>query len=135
MSTSDVASVSRTAVTSRLLLATLAGAFFFLVPMYWDGAWTVPFDIVVSSITDGLPGLVTYYTLAIILGALALTATAYTPLGARYTFVGAFRASWLMIALRLAGAVLALLIVTETGPPELLDPGVGGLMFGKLAAS
>lgn len=135
MSTSDIGSVSRTAVTSRLLLATVAGAFFFLLPVRWDGSWTVPFDIVVSSITDGLPGLVTYYTLAIIVGSLVLTVAAYTPLGARYAFVGAFRASWLMIALRLAGAVLALLIVTETGPPELLDPGVGGLMFGTLAAS
>ncbi|WP_219416862.1 YjiH family protein [Pseudonocardia nigra] len=127
--------VSDRVVTMRLVLATLAGAVFFLLPVYWGGSWTVPFDIVVSAITDGLPGLVAYYSLALIVGALALSVAAYTPLGERVRFIGSFRTSWLMIVLRVAGAVLAVMIVGGIGPAALLAPGVGGLMFDTLVAS
>lgn len=40
-----------------------------------------------------------------------------------------------MIALCVAGAVVAIMIVTGSGPAAVLDPAVGGLMFGKLVAS
>ncbi|WP_116043248.1 YjiH family protein [Amycolatopsis palatopharyngis] len=123
------------AVTRRLVLATVAGALFFLLPVRWDGSWTVPFDVAVSTITGELSWLVEYYSLALILGALALTVAAYGPAGERWSFVRGFRAPWLMILLRVAGAVLALMIVTRTGPDAVLAPGVGGLMYGKLVAA
>jgi nucleoside recognition membrane protein YjiH len=126
---------SSSAVTRRLLLATVAGAVFFLLPVRWQGSWTVPFDIVVSTITDELPGVVRYYSLLLILGALVLTVAAYGPLGRRWASLGAFRSSGLMIALRVAGAVLALMIVTDTGPAAVLAPSVGGLMYDDLVSA
>lgn len=135
MNTTRKVRASDSAVTGRLLLATLAGALFFLLPVRWAGSWTVPFDIVVSTITGELPEVVKYYSLALIVSALVLTVAAYGPLGRRFAFVGSFRASWVMIALRVAGAVVAIMIVTGAGPAALLDPAVGGLMFGKLVAS
>lgn len=123
------------AVTRRLLIATLAGALFFLLPVKWSGSWTVPFDIAVSTITDELPQVVRYYTLLVIVAALALTVLAYTSLARRYAFVAAFRGSWLIVLLRAVGAALAVMIVAGVGPDAVLDPAVGGLMFDTLASS
>ncbi|SFQ59427.1 nucleoside recognition GATE domain-containing membrane protein YjiH [Amycolatopsis arida] len=134
MSATTSSSTNRSGLL-RLALATFGGALFFLLPVRWQGKWTVPFDIVVSTVTRELPTLVRYYSLALIVGALLLTVAAYGPPGRRYPFVAAFRSSWLMIVLRVIGAALAILIVTGTGPAALLDPGVGGLMFGTLVAS
>lgn len=126
------ASVPAGAVTRRLVLATVAGALFFLLPVRWSGNWTVPFDIVVSTLTEELTTVVRSYCVLLIFGALVLTAASYGPLGRRYAFVRSFRGSWLMTLLRVAGAVLAAVIVSGTGPAVVLDPDVGGLMFGTL---
>lgn len=126
---------SAAAVTRRLVFATLAGALFFLLPVPWDGSWTVPFDVFVSTVTDGIPTVVEAYCLAVIVGSLALTGLAYTGVGERSEFVRAFRTSWLMVVLRVLGAALAVMIVAGIGPNIVLSDSVGGLMFGTLVTS
>jgi nucleoside recognition membrane protein YjiH len=135
MTTAETRVPSGGAVTRRLVIATLAGALFFLLPVPWEGSWTVPFDIVVGTVTEQVPTLVELYCLAVIVGSVVLTALAYTSLGARSAFVGSFRTSWLMAVLRVAGAVLAVMIVAGVGPQAVLAEEVGGLMFGTLVTS
>ncbi|MBA2691907.1 MAG: hypothetical protein H0U65_05360, partial [Rubrobacter sp.] len=53
--TESTATTNRSGAMAKFILTTIAGAFFFLVPVY-VGGWTIPFDVVVSSITGNFPG-------------------------------------------------------------------------------
>ncbi len=61
---------------TKFVLTTLIGAFFFLVPVYVGGTWTIPFDVAVSFITEGFPGTVAIYCLVAILASAALSTVA-----------------------------------------------------------
>jgi len=120
------------------------GAFFFLVPVPWQGEVTVPFDIVVSNITETFPTAAGVYALLLILGGGILTTVA--ELNKRdVVSVSESAADSLLLAywetspsfwlLRVAGAVLAPVLFLEAGPGWLHTPATGGLVWGTLVIS
>lgn len=128
----------------KFAVAFAVGAFFFLVPVPWEGQVTVPFDIVVSNITETFPTAAGVYALLLILGGGVLTTLA--ELNARDVIsVSEERSDQLLLeywetspafwALRVIGAVLAPVMFWELGPGWLHTPAVGGLVWGILIIS
>ncbi|WP_049923455.1 YjiH family protein [Halopiger djelfimassiliensis] len=129
---------------AKFLLAFLVGFSFFLVPVPWDGQVTVPFDIVVSWLTDSFPTMAGVYALALIVaggllttlaelrdrGVIALNDDIAARLALPYWETSA--PFWFF---RVVGAVLAPLVFLEIGPDWLLAPGTGGLVWGTLILS
>lgn len=120
----------------KFVTAFLIGAVFFLVPVPYQGQVTVPFDIVVSTITEGAPDAVGVYSLAIIVAGGVLTTAAKlgpsTVAGSDLSYFETSTSFWL---LRLAGLVLAPVMFFKLGPAWLHTPGTGGLMWGTLVYS
>ena len=48
----------------RFIISGSVGLAFFLLPVPWQGRLTVPFDIAVRWITEGVPGILAVYCLA-----------------------------------------------------------------------
>lgn len=123
----------------RFIVTTLVGAIFFLVPVRVGGQWTVPFDVVVSFITDNAPGLVALYSMVAIVVAAGLSVVA--TLQARDALSTArydaeyFRTGLVFLVLRILGAVAAIMIYFGIGPQILLREDTGGLMFNTLIAA
>lgn len=135
-----------TAMTSRpagavvkFVVATLVGAFFFLVPVRVGGEWTIPFDVVVGYITEGFPGAVALYCLLAILASVALSLVAELQarglVGAARFDAGYFRTGPAFLLLRMLGGVFAAMIYFGVGPEAVLGESTGGLMFNTLVAS
>ncbi|WP_318570401.1 YjiH family protein [Salinigranum marinum] len=120
----------------KFVTAFVIGAVFFLVPVPYQGQVTVPFDIVVSTITEGAPNAVGVYSLAIIVagGVLTTAARLGSPTVAGYD-LSYFETSTAFWLLRLAGLVLAPVMFFKLGPAWLHTPGTGGLMWGTLVYS
>lgn len=124
---------------ARFVLATLLGLVFFLLPIPAKGSWTIPFDLLITAIRDGLPDVVRYYTLAAVLLAAALTVGAMLQ---KYRLVPTGRVDLRMFAtgpvftaLRLLGAVFAVMIVAETGPAAVLAEGVGPMIYDSVVVA
>ncbi|QIB76180.1 YjiH family protein [Halogeometricum borinquense] len=120
----------------KFVTAFLIGAVFFLVPVPYQGELTVPFDIVVSTITETFPTAVGVYALAIIVAGGVLTTAARvgngTVAGYDLSYFDTSVAFWI---LRLAGVVVAPVMFFKLGPSWLHTPGTGGLMWGTLVYS
>lgn len=128
-----------TGAVAKFVIATLVGAFFFLVPVRVEGEWTIPFDVVVGYITEGFPGVVALYCLLAILSSVALSLVA--ELQARGVWgSGRFDASYFktgptFLFLRILGGVFAIMIFFGIGPQAVLAESTGGLMFNTLVAA
>ncbi|EMA53180.1 YjiH family protein [Halococcus salifodinae] len=123
---------------AKFVVAFAVGAVFFLVPVPWQGEITVPFDIVVSTITTSFPDAVGVYALAIIVAGGVLTTAA--ELDARNALsldadLSYFESSVAFWALRVLGAVLAPVMFFKLGPDWLHTPATGGFMWGTLIYS
>lgn len=122
----------------KFVAAFAIGAFFFLLPVPWQGEITVPFDIVVSNITERFPGAVGVYALLIIVAGGVLTTLA--EFDARGildtdTDLSYFESSVAFWALRVMGLLLAPVMFFKLGPEWLHTPGTGGFMWGTLIYS
>jgi nucleoside recognition membrane protein YjiH len=138
MTTETVRTTSRSRAWLRFVGTSSVGALFFLLPVRWQGSWTVPFDVVVGAITDSLPGAVRIYSVLVIVASAVLSVAA--PLASRrsgrtWEVVAGFATSPVLLAVRVAGAVIALMLLAGVGPSALLDPSVGGLMLDTLVAA
>lgn len=123
---------------AKFVVAFAVGAVFFLVPVPWQGEITVPFDIVVSTITASFPDAVGVYALAIVVAGGVLTTAA--ELDARSalsldTDLSYFESSVAFWALRVLGALLAPVMFFKLGPDWLHTPATGGFMWGTLIYS
>ena len=116
----------------RLAASAALGLGVFVVPVPFDGEWTVAFDVVVKTIRQSAPAAVSVYALALIGAGAALSALA-TRRDAGW--LEAFRAPRLFVALRALGLLLAIPLALGVGPAWLLAPATGGLMWGKLVAA
>lgn len=125
----------------RFVATTLIGSLFFLLPVYVDGSWTIPFDVAVGALTDGFPTGAELYTLLVILASAVLTVLALLPRRAGTPGVlgrfdlRAFVTRPVFLVLRLLGAVAAVMIFFGIGPDVVLAEETGGLMFSTLAVS
>ena len=141
-STREITDVDLNTFDSRAVFKFVAafavGAFFFLLPVPWQGEITVPFDIVVSRITETFPDAVGVYALAIIVAGGVLTTVAELDkrevLSAGYD-LSYFESSTVFWFLRLVGAILAPIMFFKLGPSLLHTPGTGGFMWGTLIYS
>lgn len=129
---------------AKFVVAFAVGAFFFLVPIPWQGEVTVPFDIAVDTITENFPDAVGVYVLGVIVGGGVLTTLAELD-GRGYVSLDVdlseFRSSAGFWALRVAGALLAPLMFLHLESAAgydlswLWEPGIGGFMWGTLIYS
>jgi len=129
---------------AKFVVAFLIGFVFFLVPVPWEGSWTVPFDIVVSWITESFPAVAGAFALVLILGGGILTTLAEAA-NRGYVNVSTATADRLALSywetapsfwfLRVLGALLAPVMVFGLGPGWLHTPAVGGLVWGTLILS
>lgn len=122
----------------KFVVAFAIGAFFFLLPVPWEGEITVPFDIVVSWITATFPDAVGVYALAIIVaGGLVTTLAELDDRGALSLGydLSYFESSTVFWGLRVLGAVLAPLMFFKLGPAWIHTPSTGGFMWGTLIYS
>ena len=123
---------------ARFVIAFVVGAIFFLVPVPWQGEITVPFDIVVSTITASFPDAVGVYALAIIIAGGMLTTLAEIDargaisLNADLSYFESSVAFW---ALRVLGALLAPVMFFKLGPDWLHTPATGEFMWSTLIYS
>ncbi|MFW6152884.1 MAG: YjiH family protein [Halobacteriota archaeon] len=128
----------------KFIVAFAIGAFFFLVPVPWEGSITVPFDIVVSWITDNFPTAAEFYALALILAGGIFTTLAEIQARGWYTFseglndlldLEYWETAIYFWFFRVVGALLAPVMLLELGPDWLHAPGVGPLVWGVLILS
>ena len=137
--TENTASANRSGAMAKFFLTTLIGAFFFLVPVYVGGTWTIPFDVAVSFITEGFPEVVAFYCLSAILTSVVLSAFAELQVrgkvGGEAFDTPYFKTGPAFLGFRVLGGVFAVMIFFGIGPEAVLADGVGGLMFGTLVAS
>jgi len=122
------------------IIALIIGIAFFLFPVTYEGRSTVPFDIVVSYITDTFTDVVAVYVLISILISAFFTTVALInrqrdqkildmPFTRYYDTNVSF---WI---LRILGAILAIMMFTGIGPDALHRPDIGGLMWETLTFS
>lgn len=128
----------------KFTVAFIIGFVFFLVPVPWEGSWTVPFDIAVSFITDSYPTMAGVFAFVLIVGGGVLTTIAeFVDRG--YLTVSDGLSNRLSLPywetavsfwiLRVLGAVLAPVMFFEVGPEWLHTPATGGLVWGTLILS
>ncbi|GAA0277610.1 YjiH family protein [Halobacterium noricense] len=123
---------------AKFVVAFAIGAFFFLLPVPWQGEFTVPFDIVVSRITATFPDAVGVYSMAIIVaGGLLTTVAELDDRGAIDVSVDAsyWESSTVFWALRVAGLLLAPVMFLKVGPGWLHGPNTGQFMWSTLVYS
>ncbi|WP_232688272.1 YjiH family protein [Halobacterium zhouii] len=122
----------------KFVVAFGIGAFFFLLPVPWQGEITVPFDIVVSRITASFPNAVGVYALAIIVAGGLLTTLAeldtrdVLDVGVDFSYWESSVAFW---ALRIAGLLLAPVMFFKLGPGWLHTASTGQFMWSTLVYS
>jgi nucleoside recognition membrane protein YjiH len=120
----------------KFVIAFAIGAFFFLLPVPWEGSITVPFDIVVSSLTEQFPGAVGIYSVAIIVAGALLTTLTKVGVGEQFDIdLGYYESSNVFWALRVAGALLAPVMFFKLGPAWLHTAETGGFMWHTLIYS
>lgn len=120
---------------AKFVVAFAIGAFFFLLPIPWQGEVTVPFDIAVSYITENFPDAVGVYALAIIVAGAVLTTLSKTGADFDALDLNYYDSSNVFWALRVVGAVLAPVMFFKIGPDWLHTPATGGFMWGTLVYS
>ncbi len=130
---------NRSGAIFKFLVATVIGAFFFLVPLRVGGQWTIPFDVVVGYLTDDLPGAVALYSLLAILASVVVSIIAELQargrMGTERFDAGYFRTGPAFLAFRILGGIFAVMIFFRMGPEVVLAESTGGLMFDTLVAS
>lgn len=137
--TESTTAASRSQDIFKFVVATVIGAFFFLVLVRMVGQWTIPFDVVVSYLTDNLSGAVALYSLLAILASVVLSIAAELQIRGRVSVerfgVRYFKAGPAFLLFRILGGVFAIMIFFQIGPAVIPAEGTGGLMFNTLAAS
>jgi len=117
----------------RLITSTVVGLGFFALPIPYGGKWTVPFDVVVSAVKGAAPAAVSVYALVLIAVGAILSLAARRARSS--TALRAFAAPPLFVFLRVAGLLLAILLVLGVGPDWLLADKTGGFMWSTLVVS
>src|SRR5699024_323574 len=105
----------------------------FIVPVYFNGKWTIILGILADYILGGLDGFIPAIITVVMTAFLLLTL--YDTLINRNIFKHSrplkdiFVLSWLWFVLRIIGTVFAIMVVTETGPELITSDLTGGTMM------
>jgi len=130
----------RTVSNARLLFfATfLFGWAFFLVPVSFQGKWTVPFDILITTLRQYFPGGVSVYTLVLTVGgglATVLVLRKAQNLEKIPQWLQEFRTSTWIAVFRVVGVLLALVYFAGVEPQSWKAVRIGNLIWNVLAVS
>ncbi len=121
----------------KFLLSFLLGTAFFLMPVYFRGKWTVPFDVFITELRGAWPRTAEFYTLVVVLlGSVFSVLSRWFPrLSRRHHWLKDFQTSSPIFGLRLAGGVLAVLFVLQILPSTFYQAGIYRLIWQVLAVS
>mgnify|MGYP003132130039 CR=1 FL=1 len=126
------------AALRRFILPSLGGAAMFLVPIYYDGAWTIALGIVTDSLTEligaAMPSLLlTIISLSTILSLAPRFLPAWQQCCTRSPLGRVFIVPNRWLLLRVLGALCAWLIVFQAGPEFIWSDNTGGVALYQLA--
>jgi nucleoside recognition membrane protein YjiH len=129
---------------ARFLAVFALGVAFFVLPVPWEGAVTVPFDIFVTYIEEGAAQYVLGLAWLMICGAAVMTSIAESHRRGLYQFddgitnrfnLQVWETNTAFWFLRLAGTVLATAYLFGIGPTLIQNPGVSGVIWETLILS
>ncbi|WP_019377417.1 YjiH family protein [Virgibacillus halodenitrificans] len=125
-------------IKPKFWLTFILGLLFFLGPIKANGTWTIPFDVLISTIRSSAPEVVSFYCMLIIVIAAGVTILAEFQkrgiLQIKYD-LSYFVTSPVFLFFRVLGAVFAILIYFSIGPEILRLPETGQLVFTTTIAS
>lgn len=121
---------------ATFLIPSLAGAVLFLVPVKIDDNWTVFIGYLAGLIEDGLSGVLPGFLLALLVfsGVASFLCWAFKPrfILDKPALKTLFYTSFTWTAIRVLGAVFALMVMTGTGMEMVYSPATGGTVFTDL---
>lgn len=121
---------------SKALTASIVSLFLFLLPVPYQGQWTIGIGIAAESLQlvfqDGLAGFMTL--LLVLSGIMTLTAIAAEKQNAawlqRFPFIRElFAVSWVWAGFRLLGAAFAVMVLFQIGPEMIWSDLTGGTVL------
>lgn len=123
----------------KFLLPSLAGAFFFMCPIPYQGSMVIPVTIVVKIINAILgTNMLRIICFVMIVGGAGMTfiGTVFKPsfLTKNPVVEKTFITTWYWAAARCLGAVMTVLVYFQVGPEILISPDTGAFMFNLLAS-
>ncbi len=127
----------RKAARVKFLISFLLGAAFFLLPVYFRGKWTVPFDVFITMLRKSFPRGAEFYTLSVVLlgGVLSGLVRGRPQLVEKHRWLKDFQTSNSILLLRLVGMVLAMLFMVQLLPRAFYQAGIYCLIWQVLAVS
>ena len=122
----------------KFLVPSLFGVLFFLLPVEYDGKWTIPMGVLSDGLkdiaADALPGIVLGIVLISLLGSLGVTLWKRVKRRSRPTaFWHSFNVTTPWLLLRIAGTIIAVCIFFDLGPEWLHGERTGHIVFYDLA--
>ncbi|MFP7288379.1 YjiH family protein [Shouchella clausii] len=121
---------------ATFLIPSLAGAVLFLVPVKIDDNWTVFIGYLAGLIEDGLSGVLPSFLLALLVfsGVASFLCWAFKPafIMDKPALKTLFYTSFTWTAIRVLGAIFALMVMTGTGVEMVYSPATGGTVFADL---
>lgn len=122
----------------RFLLPSLCGAVAFLLPIHYDGAWTIVLGVAKDNLRALVGAAMPWFLLGIVSTSAVVSAVVSLRGGSAAdqspTIRRLFRVSRIWLALRICGALCAWMIVFEVGPEFVWHADTGGVAFHGLAS-
>ncbi|MEP4149282.1 MAG: YjiH family protein [Halioglobus sp.] len=122
----------------KFIVPSLLGIVFFLLPVEYDGKWTIPMGVLSDGFKDlagaALPGIVLGIVMVSLIGSLGVTIWKRVNKRSRPSnFWHSFNVTTPWLLLRIAGTVIAVCIFYELGPQWLHGDKTGKIVFYDLA--
>ena len=121
----------------RFLVPSIIGAFFFLFPTEYEGVYTIPIAVLTNKLNDLLGNSLPYIALAIV--AVSAVGSIFYSLIARQEKPAGIRAIFTVgrgwVALRVAGLVIAIMILWQLGPEFVWSESTGHIVVYELVTA
>jgi nucleoside recognition membrane protein YjiH len=121
----------------RFLVPSIIGAFVFLYPTRYEGVYTIPIAVLTNKLNDLLGVSLPYIALAIV--AVSAVGSCYYSLIARQEKPSGIRAIFTVgngwVALRVAGLIIAVMILWEIGPEFVWSKSTGHIVVYELVTA
>ncbi|MEM7501310.1 MAG: YjiH family protein [Pseudomonadota bacterium] len=120
---------------AKFLVPSLIGAFAFLFPVLDDGVYTIPMALLSGRVTDLIESYIHWIVLSIIvLSALVSVWASLKPANEQSgPFMQIFAVNRIWLAIRVIGAIMAVMIVFQIGPEIVWSANTGRIVLFDLA--
>ncbi len=123
----------------RFLIPSLLGLFFFLLPVRYEGGWTIPMGVLSGVLTDQVGPFMPTVVLVIVITSAVMTSWFSVfkkpPKGGYTGLRRIFSVDYRWLILRLLGAVFAILIFFQLGPELIWSDVTGHVVLYDLATA